>query len=307
MLALLSVAVSLSLFVALPRSIQARDTAKRSVAEIRKTLAGIMKGRTGRSVKGQQAAALKQLKAYRYLAGVPYEHLKLDESLNDYAKAAAMLCRKLGRLEHNPSKNPGLPEAAFEKGRKGTRNCNLASMFGRKQTLPGTVIRYMDDSDPRNIRGLGHRRWCLNPTMGQTGFGSVPGYSAMWAMDTSHKAPEFDYIAWPPAGFMPVSYFGVKHAWHVSLNPKKYARPDGGVKAQIYAVDRRGKRDKTPLPLSDTYISVFPYGVSYCVIFRPTARSLTGKRKLAVVIEGLKDREGKPAKVEYSVEFVRLK
>ena len=305
--AFLTFAVSLSLLIASPNPATAQDTAKRSVAEIRKTLATIMKGRAGRSVKAQQEAALKQLKAYRYLAGVPYEHLKLDESLNDYAKAAAMLCRKLGRLEHNPRTNPGLSEEAFQKGRTGTRNSNLASMFGRKQTLPGTVIRYMDDSDPRNIRGLGHRRWCLNPTMGKTGFGSVTGYAAMWAMDKSHKAPDFDYIAWPPAGYMPVSYFGVKHAWNVSLNPKKYARPDNMVKAQIYPVDRLGNRDKTPLEISDSFLSIYPYGVPYCLIFRPTAKSLSGKRKLAVVITGLKDRAGKPATIEYTVEFVRLK
>lgn len=301
--------VGLPLLVAASSPAAAQETAKRSLAEIRKTLAAIEKGprRVGRSEKAQQAAALKRLKAYRYLAGVPYKHLTLDESLNDYAKAAAMLCRKLGRLDHNPTVNPGLSAEAFAKGRKGTRSCNLAAMFGRRQTLPGTVDRYMDDSDAGNIRGLGHRRWCLNPTMGKTGFGSVPNYAAMWSMDTSHKAPDYNYVAWPPAGPMPVSYFGVKHAWNVSLNPKKYARPDGGVKAQVFPVDRLGKRGKTPLELRDAFLSVYPYGIPYCVIFRPTAKSLVGRRKLAVVITGLKDREGIAATIEYVVEFVRLR
>lgn len=280
-------------------------TAKRTPAEIRKTLGAIEPPgkRIGRSQDAIREAALRRLKAYRYLAGVPYKHLTLDDELNDYAKAAAMLCRKLGRLEHNPKTNPGLSMELFEKARKGARNCSLATM-SRRHTLAGTIDRYMEDSDARNIRHLGHRRWCLNPTMGKTGFGWVTGYAAMWTMDTSHKAPEYDYVPYPPAGLMPVAYFSVDHAWNVSLNPRKYKAPGAKVKVAVYSADARAK---TPLELRDLYTSSFPSGIRYCVIFRPTAKSLAGKRKLAVVITGLETRAGKPATIEYTVEFVKLR
>ena len=47
----------------------------------------------------EREAALRRLKAYRYLVEVPYDNLVLDSDYNRCAEAGAKLCEKLGRLE----------------------------------------------------------------------------------------------------------------------------------------------------------------------------------------------------------------
>src|SRR5436190_23920150 len=94
----------LGLVLAMAPTAEAGEKA-RSVDEVRTTLNGLLTG------KGDEAAqALERLKAYRYLAQVPYEDVTLDRGYNEMCLAAARLCAKIGRLEHQP-KNPGLPEA----------------------------------------------------------------------------------------------------------------------------------------------------------------------------------------------------
>ena len=62
----------------------------------------------------------------------------------------------------------------------------------------------MDDSDARNIDKVGHRAWCMNPHMTQTGFGTVDRFSAMWSIDRKRKdTPDYDLVACPPPGRSP--------------------------------------------------------------------------------------------------------
>src|SRR5262249_19556527 len=133
----------------------------RTVGELRKTLAAIetVPADKGDAERAEREQALRRLRAYRYLAGVRYDNVVLDDNLTAYAVAAARLCAKIGRLDHMP-KTPGMPEAEFKFALKGTLSCNLAA---GPPTLVHTVDMLMDDSDAGNIARLGHRRWCLNP------------------------------------------------------------------------------------------------------------------------------------------------
>src|SRR6266446_3381058 len=84
---------------------QGKDGEGRSLAEIRSTLKQI----NAAPAATEEEQALKRLHIYRYLAGVPYEDVVLDEEFNKYALAAARLCSAIGKLDHKPE-NPGLDE-----------------------------------------------------------------------------------------------------------------------------------------------------------------------------------------------------
>ena len=77
----------------------------------------------------------------------------------------------------------------------------------------------MSDADGYNIPMLGHRRWVLNPGMGQTGFGMVGKYCAMFSFDESNRYASESRVAWP-AQLTPVSLFGQDDPWSLSMGTR---------------------------------------------------------------------------------------
>ena len=95
---------------------------QRTRAEIRQTMAKLLAAPAPADIDPMDAerfAALKQLRAYRYLVGISFEGLTLDDKYNGMALAGAKLCEKIGHLDHTP-KNPGLPEEDYKLGYAGT-------------------------------------------------------------------------------------------------------------------------------------------------------------------------------------------
>lgn len=127
----------------------------------------------------------------------------------------------------------------------------------------------MEDGDSSNIDRVGHRRWILNPSMGQTGFGAVYGpggtYSALYCFDRSRSASETQ-VAWP-AQNMPVGYFGAQFPWSVSIgsNVDKNA-----VRVTLRRVGD-GMTWNFSAGSSNGYFNVDNggYGQTGCIIFRP--------------------------------------
>jgi hypothetical protein len=149
----------------------------------------------------------------------------------------------------------------------------------------------MDDSDPSNIDRVGHRRWCINPRMLKTGFGRTGKFGAMYSMDQSQKTlPDFDLVAFPTRGWMPVEYFNPRYAWNVSLHPQKY-KVTGDVDVRVTEIDARMKKVGEPLKLNYNKPNTGSFGLSNCVIFRPE-KIERGKRYL-VEIDGVKRPDGK--------------
>jgi len=251
--------------------------------------------------------AVRRLNAYRYLAGVPHDvTLKLEYC--EYAEAAAEICARIGRLDHNPP-NPGMPEEQYQKALTGARNANLHMGAGIRSCVDG----FMDDSDPRNIVLVGHRRWCLNPAMGQAGFGDSGKFAAMYAHDASRRNPgDYDFVAFPAPGYMPTDYFGAGHAWSVSVNPRKYRRPEKGeVKVAV-----RGLAPGTDLPepgargpeleLEGFNVDNSAAGIPNAIIFRPKRVRVMSGARYWVEIGGLKRADGSEAALQYLVEFINL-
>lgn len=252
----------------------------------------------------ENTRALQRLKAYRYLAEVPYEDLTLDPEYNKACQAGAKLCEMIGMLEHTP-KNPGLPEEEFKLAYKGTSRSNLGQGY---RSLVKNVDGWMDDSDPNNIKWLGHRRWCINPFMQKTGFGRSGVYSAMYTFDQGRtKVPKFDFVCFPAKGYMPIEFFGAKYAWSVSLNPNKYKTPGKDYVPKLYRADETGAKEGEPLSLNYQAVNTQGFGIPNCIIFRPEKLSMAPGARYLVELEGIQPLAGKPVTLRYGVEFISSK
>ncbi|MFH1024782.1 MAG: hypothetical protein V1809_15480 [Planctomycetota bacterium] len=249
-------------------------------------------------------AALAQLKIYRYLAGVPWEDITPNNRYNQEAQHGAVLLAILGRLNHTPPKPDGVSEEFYKTAHAGTSHGNLAQGMG---SLVTAITGWMNDSDPGNIAALGHRRWCLNPPMKETGFGNCGDFNIIWAHDAARKeTPDYDFIPFPVRGYHPVAYFQSDWAWHVSLNPKKYQKPDKNkARAKIFPLDPAGNKARDPLPLNYESVNNTGYGIPACVIFRPDTIRVSPGARYTVELEGIQDAAGADTRVEYFVEFCK--
>ncbi len=256
----------------------------------------------------KREAALRMLMAYRCVCGLPYRDMTLDWTYTAHDEAGSILLTQINQMTHTPA-NPGLPEAEYQFARQGTGSSNLFSASG----LVDSVNAYMDDSDAGNIKVLGHRRWCLNPSMLKTGFGGCGKFSAMWSFDGSRTSvPDYTFVAYPPRGYTPIGCFHDNYAWNVSLNPTKFQAPNKDrVKVAIYPLQFNSHGhilEKTKIPLALNYFNVNldGFGIPYCVIFRPANFKIIPGEVFAVYVSGLTDAKGNDAKVEYLVAFVKL-
>jgi hypothetical protein len=246
--------------------------------------------------------ALRQLRAYRYLVGVPHHDLALDATLNAYAHAGAEICAALGDITHEPA-NPGWPKERYDAGYHGAHGSNLHQGHRACTSVRG----YMDDSDPSNVDRVGHRCWCMNPAMQRTGFGHLDGFTAMWAGDRSRaQVPEVAFVALPAPGFAPAPWFGPRWAWSVSLDPKHFDAPvTGRTKARIEPVGAEFLPTGEPLALDYENVKQDSVGIPYLVVFRPAQLSLDPGRRYRVTLDGL-FHKGKPIELRYYVEFFDL-
>jgi uncharacterized protein YkwD len=298
-----SLSVSLAALLLLPALASADEPAKaRTADEIKKKLADITAApaKDPGGLAGERAAALRRLNAYRYLAGVPAD-VELDDDANAACQAGAKICARIGRIDHMPD-NPGMPEDEYKLAAKGASRSNLAQGY---PTLSRAVDTWVDDSDEGNVTLVGHRRWCLNPSMQKTGFGRSGQFTAMYVFDQTRKEiPDYDFVGWPPPGPVPVEYFRSGMAWSVSFNPKKYNKAGEDVKVRVYAADDKGEKKGDPLKLKSTKAETNGFGIPNCIIFRPAASAVAAGRRYVVEVEGLttvKDKAAAP--VRYSVEF----
>jgi hypothetical protein len=262
-------------------------------------------------LQSQREAALRMLMSYRCICGLAYRDMVLDWNYIAHDEAGSILLTQINQMTHTPA-NPGLPEDEYRFAREGTGSSNLFSSSG-PTGLVDSVNAYMDDSDPGNIKVVGHRRWCLNPSMLKTGFGGTGKFSAMWSFDGSRtNVPDYNFVAYPPRGYTPVGSFHDRYAWSVSLNPKKFRAPDKkSVEVAIYPIQFNTRahileKGKTPLELDYENVCQDGPGIPYCIIFRPAHFKIVAGEIYYVQITGLTDTSGGQAKVQYLVAFVKL-
>lgn len=237
--------------------------------------------------------ALNALNCARYIAGLG--EVGLSDTYNAQAQQGAYILRLNNSISHYPAKPSGVSDGIYSTGSAACAKSNVASNY---RNIADSVFGYLEDSDSYNITMLGHRRWCLNPSMGKTGFGEADGYQTMWALDTSNSSANQTGVVWP-AQNMPVEYFGDDYAWSWSLG--QTITNTSAVKVTLTRIsDNRswtfGENS------SDGYFTVNNeyYGEPGCVIFRPDNISYKAGDSFTVSITGA----GLP--VNYGVEFFSL-
>lgn len=243
-------------------------------------------------------AALRRLMAYRYLCMLRFQDMVLDPTMNELCEAAAKVCERIGRLDHTPPKPQGMDDETYRKGYQGASHSNLSM----GADMVRSVDNYMNDSDPSNIDRVGHRRWCLNPGMRKTGFGSSGRFSAMWSMDSSGSGGTggLSAIYYPPRGYTPVDFFGPRHAFSISIIKGGQAKREG-LEIKITPLDQQYLPAGAHLELDYLNVTTGGAGVPHVIIFRPVGLVVEPGRRYWVRVSYDK---GKTAAHEYLVEFV---
>jgi hypothetical protein len=246
-----------------------------------------------------QIAALRKLKAYRYLCDVPTD----PELSPDYAEKCTAGCKLLelvGELTHTPKRPTGCSDSLWSLGYAGTSQSNLHQN--------GDPLRAVDDfiydSDPSNVDRVGHRRWCLNVGMKATAFGHSSQWVAMYSIDQGHALMPYDAVLYPARGYFPLTHIRSGAAWSAHLSHRYAVARQEDVKVVVSPVD--GNMKKGP-PVSIDYLHVDSQGFgtgSSCVIFRPSV-SLEAGARYWVQITGIKEPAGAESPLEYLVEFYR--
>jgi len=273
----------------------------RTVEEIKKTLGEIGRAEPKEKLTAARTKAWRMLRAYRYLADVPYKDLVFEESFTAFTDLAVEVMNANGVISHTPE-NPGWATAKYDKAYEGCKKSNLA--WGRRLTVERAVQGWMDDSEPKNLPHVGHRRHCLSPFLKKTAFSIGGRAAAMWVHDRSRKkAADYDMTCFPARGYMPVSHFRQNAPWSVTLNPLKFGAIDKKrTTVRVYPLDGEFIRGEK-MALNHFSIDTRNAGVANCIIFRPEKVSVAHGSRYWVEIGGL---VGRVKGLAYVVEFVKL-
>ena len=250
--------------------------------------------------------ALAMLNNIRFIAGLA--PVTLDDDYGELAQAAAFVDASIGKLTHYPKDYTTKPDAMSDEdwdlGAQGAGSANIARGYA---TLNSAVLGWTFDEDSGNISRIGHRRWCLNPGMGKTGFGAAFYFYAMYSLDRSGSGTQTNVI-WPAAN-MPVEYFAGDIPWSISTGTSVTAanvtvtltRQNDG---KVWTFSGSESYD----PDNARYFNVNNdgYGQTGCIIFRPDGiDSYKVGDRFHVKITGAKSSD-----IEYDVNFfnaVKLK
>lgn len=237
--------------------------------------------------------ALNTLNTMRFIAGI--DEVTLDSEYNALAQAGTLVNAVLGQLTHTPSQPSGMSDELYQKGYKGTSSSNLG--MGYSNLVHSIIYGWMRDSDSSNISRVGHRRWCLNPSMEKTGFGNTGAYYAMYTFDNTWGDTDYYGVCWP-AQVMPVEYFQDNDPWSISMG---YTVDASAVEVELVRKSD-GETWSFSQSSADGYFNVENnnYGKKGCIIFRPDDISYNVGDSFDVSITGLDE------DVQYTVEFVDI-
>ena len=226
----------------------------------------------GKLSDATQQYGLAALNEVRYIAGI-YHEVTADDTYVSQAQAGALINYVNRQLSHTPSQPEGMSDDMYQLGYLGTSRGNIVWSSGMMPLGKAVIHSWMADEDSGNIDRVGHRRWCLNPSMGKTGFGAVTGsngtYGVMYAFDRSHTVTEDPIVAWP-ARNMPVEYFDSDYPWSISSGTA--FSDDVSVKVTRVQDHQEWNFSSSA---ADGYFNYSKggYGQYYCLIFRPSGIS----------------------------------
>ncbi|MCH5188137.1 MAG: S-layer homology domain-containing protein [Oscillospiraceae bacterium] len=271
--------------------------------------------------------AMNALRMVRYLAGLPYENIILDEYETKTAQHKAVLMA-VSEYGHHPPQPDDMSDDFFRTANSYSAEC----IFAGVSNISYSVLGFVADSGANNIAHAGHRMILLKPTAAKYGMGYAYNENAAWRhliaihVGGGSWAGTDSYVAWPNAGDFPIQYFitssrvsgnAPSYPWSISLG-EPYSYPS---RADIELRLTRKRDNKTWLFNSDTpqqgdgiyssqlmHLSVdSTYGNN--IIFRPDVTSLGEIRDgdiFTVELSGIKYKNGTPATLSYEINFFDL-
>jgi hypothetical protein len=275
--------------------------------QVRATLAGLMQdpelarlaregqesGDPGRALAAERATSLARLRGYRYLAGVPWREVALDEEAGKRAAEAAELAAANQAITYEPS-NPGWDEARFTRARDALQRCNLSQGW----TLPEALDAWISPVDEASFPQMIARRLCLEPRLAKLGLGRRDAFSAMWTGDSSGPVWRDTAVFFPARGWMPVEWFAADTPWTVLLNPADWRMPDArAVKIRVVALD------ENYVALGAPFLIEHVHSDRELLIFRPRV-SVQPDFLYWAEVSGLERPDGTPATISWLVHFV---
>lgn len=259
-------------------------------------------------------SALAYVNFLRAVAGL--DPVRVSALYDLRSQHGAVLLAANDRIDHHPPQPNDMAEDFYESAHAGTAQSNLARFNWMRPTILIEGIQYFArDDGEANLALLGHRRWLLNPEMGETGFGlansdSGMTYVTMYALDTTAQC-DWSEVLWPAEGAFPVELMHSQLAWSISLNSEKYdiARSNPVVTLReensglAFTFDcRNGTGD------GFCCVSEEAYGAGACIIFRPDFSNTDfadyhQNQRWTVRVTGL---AGEKSALEYAVDMVSL-
>lgn len=263
---------------------------------------------------------LRLLNFYRALAGL--EPVSLGDHLNAQAQYGAVLLAANDDLTHTPKKPANMYDSFYRMGANACAASNISMRYGYDTAvlLQSALRAHMDELSASNRLDLGHRRWLLDPRLGQVGFGLATSatnrqYITVPISDTTGTGAMPDAILWPAAGHFPNNVFAPGTPWSVILDTTVYRIPR---ETQLQVTLTRHRDGKVFLPpvldgqtqLTDegSYLLVNSqnYGAGCCISFSVGKTALGDSSywgDYTVCITGLYTLDGQHAPLEYTVRF----
>lgn len=264
--------------------------------------------------------ALNTLKMSRYLANLPYKHLKIDAQLNENSQYGAVLIDSTKVVTNHPKKPAGMTDLFYKKAYEST---STSSICNWTNDLKLNIVTLIADNDQNSVKRLVHRQSLLNLDMNSVGFGQS-GKAILikrepFLVGIENSDIEWDYTSWPSEGYMPIEYFvdqntGRMPDWSLSLNPEKYRVADP--KKVIVEVKQKNNSKKWRLTTavnksnSGNYLSVTKNDDSDgdFIVLRPALKtSLKNNDVFEIKVSGLKNANGKSTTLSYNVKFFNMK
>ncbi|GAA5527761.1 CAP domain-containing protein [Herpetosiphon gulosus] len=173
----------------------------------------------GTTTQAFRDTVLARINYFRRMAGMGT--VTFDTALNAKAQQAALMMSRNRTLNHYPPSNWLCYTA---EGNEAAGKSNLAAGVTANGT--GAIGLYMSDD---NTPSVGHRRWLLYPPTLKMGTGDVKAQTgtldanSLWVVGNTGPRPatRTEYIAWPPAGFVP--FMNAYKRWSFSLPSANFA------------------------------------------------------------------------------------